>query len=312
MKKTRWAQGTMVASTFLVATSFPVVASIAGTMDSVVLTVLRFALAALLFLPIVALRHRREVLPTWRSLVRYAVLSAPLVGFFFAMFESLRTTTAVNTGALFTLAPIFAALFALGLLGERLGGRRLLALVVGMVGSVWVVFRGQPSHLMGLDLALGDGFFLAGTASLGLYTVLIKRLRRGEPMAVMTFWTLVTGSGWLLVLGWDELAAVRWSEVEPRVLGAISYLALFTTLITFLITQMAITVIGATRAMAYTYLNPALVAILAWALGGEAIGLTSLPGVGLTLGAMVVLQRGSPASPVSASRPDQSCRPRYA
>jgi len=63
-----------VVATVLVATSFPVVASIAGAMDSVVLTLLRFALASLLFLPLVALRYRREMIPTWRSVVRYAVL----------------------------------------------------------------------------------------------------------------------------------------------------------------------------------------------------------------------------------------------
>ncbi len=122
MKKTRWAQGTMVASTFLVATSFPVVDSIAGAIDSVVLTLLRFAMASLLFLPLVALRHRGYLIPNWRSLARYAALSAPLVGFFFAMFEALRTTTAVNTGALFTFGPSFAALFALVMVGERLAG----------------------------------------------------------------------------------------------------------------------------------------------------------------------------------------------
>ncbi len=92
--------------------------------------------------------------------------------------------------------------------------------------------------------------------------------------------------------------AVRWSEVEPRVFGAISYLAIFTTLISFLLTQTAVTVIGATRTMAYTYLNPALVALLVWMLGHEAIGWMSLPGVGLTLVSMVVLQRGGPPSPL--------------
>ncbi len=128
----------------------------------------------------------------------------------------------------------------------------------------------------------------------------------------MTFWTLVTGSGWLLVLGGGDLMAVHWSEVEPRVFGAISYLAIFTTLVSFLLTQTAVTVIGATRTMAYTYLNPAFVALLAWVLGGEAIGWMSLPGVGLTLLALVALQRGSPASRYSASRPASSCQPRYA
>ncbi len=285
-------------ATVLVATSFPVVASIAGAMDSVVLTLLRFALASLLFLPLVALRYRREMIPTWRSVVRYAALSAPLVGFFLAMFEALRTTTAVNTGALFTFGPSFAALFALVMVGERLAGRRVAALVAGMVGAMWVVFRGESSRLVELDLAVGDAFFVAGTVSLGLYAALIKRMHRGEPMAVMTFWTLVTGSGWLLALGGGELMAVRWSEVEPRVFGAISYLAIFTTLISFLLTQTAVTVIGATRTMAYTYLNPALVALLVWMLGHEAIGWMSLPGVGLTLVSMVVLQRGGPPSPL--------------
>ncbi len=303
MNKVRRAHVAMVASTLLVATSFPVVASIAGAMDSVVLTALRFALAALIFLPLVALRHRLEVLPTWRALIRYAVLSAPLIGFFFAMFEALRTTTAVNTGALFTFAPGFAALFALLFLGEHQGGRRLLALVAGMLGAVWVVFRGGLESLVELDLAPGDGLFLAGTASLGLYTVLVKRLHRGEPMAVMTFWTLVTGTGWLLVLGWDELLLVRASELDLRVLGAISYLAVFTTLTTFLLAQRATMVIGPTRTMAYTYLNPALVVLLTWVLGGTAIGWMSLPGIALTLVSMVELQRREPPPAVPATLP---------
>jgi drug/metabolite transporter (DMT)-like permease len=301
MNTTRWAHASMVLSTLLIATSFPVVASIAGSLDSLVLTFARFALASLLFLPLVALRYRREVVPTWRSLVRYAALSAPLVGFFCAMFEALRTTTTVSTGALFTFAPIFSAVFAFLLLRERMTSRRLVALVAGMVGAVWVVFRGEPSRLMELDLVAGDALFVAGTASLGLYAVLIRRMHRSEPMAVMTFWTLVTGSAWLLLLGWDEIAAVRWSDVEPQVLGAISYLAFFTTLVSFLLTQIAVTVIGPTRTMAYNYLTPALVALLAWSLGDGAVGWMSLPGIGLTLISMIVLQQGRPKLSVPAS-----------
>ena len=48
----------MILSTVLVATSFPVGAAIAGGMDPVVLTFLRFCLAALLFAPIVAQRFK--------------------------------------------------------------------------------------------------------------------------------------------------------------------------------------------------------------------------------------------------------------
>jgi len=284
----------MIVSTLLVATSFPVVAAIAGELPSIVLTLVRFALAVLLFLPLVALRHRKEMLPDWRSLARYGLLSAPLVGFFLAMFEALRTTTAVNTGALYALVPIFAALIAYFLVGEKIQGRRAIALVAGMVGALWVVFRGDPARALEFDVSVGDALFLAGTVSLGLYVVLVKRMHRGEPMAVMTFWTLVTGTGWLLIFGWNDLTAARWDAVESRTMVAIGYLALFTTLITFLLTQNAVTVIGPTRTMAYSYLNPALVALLAWALGEAAIGWRAVPGVALTFVSMAILQRSAP------------------
>lgn len=277
-------------STLLVATSFPVVESIAGDLDSAVLAVVRFALAALLFLPLVVARHGRRVLPTWRSLVRYALLSAPLVGFFFGMFEALRTTTAVHTAALFTFAPAFAAVFSLLLLHERFSLRRVLGLGLGMLGASWVALGGDPERLVALHFVAGDAIFLAATASLGLYGALVKRLHRGEPLEIMTFWTLVTGTAWLLLLGHDPLTHVPWTAFEPRVLVAVGYLALFTTLITFLLTQSATLVIGPTRALSYTYLNPILVAVLAWTLGADALGLAALPGVGLTFASMVVLQ----------------------
>lgn len=299
--ESRRAHVTMVVSTLLVATSFPAVAAVAGTLDSTVLTLLRFALASLLFLPLVALRHGRETIPSGRSLVRYAVLSAPLVGFFFAMFEALRTTTAVNTAALFTLGPSFAALFALLLLRERLTSRQLVSLLVATLGATWVVLRGDPSRLLEFDLVVGDGYFIAGTAALGLYSTLVKRLHRCEPMAVMTFWTLVTGTGWLLLLSWSELPSIGWGAIEPPVFAGIGYLAVFTTLVTFMLGQRAVVVIGPTRMMAYTYLNPAIVALIAWIIGDGAIDWAMVPGIALTLVAMISLQR--PSSPGDAAIP---------
>lgn len=298
MKETTKAHLMIGAATLLISTSFPVVAEIAGSLDSLVLTLLRFVLASLLFLPIVLVANREQLVPTGRSFVRYAVLSAPLVGFFLAMFEALRTSTAINTGALATFGPGFAALFAFMIVRERLGGRRVLALVTGMVGALWVVFRGDPSRVLELELIEGDWIFLAGTASLGLYAVLIQLLHRGEPTAVMTFWTLVTGSLWLLAFGWSDLGEVDWPAVEPRVFLWIAYLAFFTTLLSFFLNQKAVTVLGPTRTMAYSYLNPGLVALLAWWLGQEAIGWRALPGIALTLVSMLVLQRR--AAPRSA------------
>lgn len=281
----------MLLSTALVATSFPMTGSVAGSVDSGVLTLLRFALAAMLFAPLVAFRHSRSLRPDFPSLVRYAALSAPLVAFFVAMFEAMRTTTPLNAAAIFTLGPAFATLFSVLIGGERADPRRLAALAVGLVGAVWVLFRGEVTRLVSLNLAVGDAWFLGGTVSFGLYGALVKRLHRGEPMAVMTFWTLVTGAFGLCFVFGRAVLDTHWFAIEPRVYGVVFYLALFTTLGTFLITQRSVVAIGPIRTMAYTYLNPTFAAVLAWGLGEGPPGWGTLPGIALTCIAMIALQR---------------------
>ncbi len=292
MTQPRHAHGMMLATSLLAATSFPVSGSLAGQMDSGVLALLRFGVAAAIFTPLVVWRYGRQAIPTARSLAGYAALSALLVGFFLATFEALRTTTPLNTGALFTLTPAFTAVIAFTFLRERIAGRRLVALVTGLVGALWVVFQGDLSRLRAMDLARGDLYFTLGTLALGTYAVLVKRLRGDEPLAVMTLWTLLTGTGWLLAFRGTELAAIEWAGVAPGLLGSILYLAVFATLVTFLLTQGAVHAIGPTRAASYNYLTPGLVALLAWASGDAPVGWATAPGIALTLLSMAVLQRG--------------------
>lgn len=279
----------MLVATFLIATSFPVVAAIADGMESQVLTFLRFLVAALLFLPIVVLKYGLT-LPGLRDLSRYAAISASMVGFFWCMFEALETTTALNTGALFAFIPGIAAIVAAVLLKERLGRKKLIALILGAVGALWVVFRGDPERLLGLELNRGDLIFFAGCICFGFYMPLVKYFHRGEAMPVMTFWTLATGALWLSLLSLPALAVMDWSAVPSRVYLGTLYLAVFTTLITFFLAQYSTLRLGPTRVMAYSYMNPALVLALTWSLGQPPPGLMVLPGVLIVLAATFVLQ----------------------
>lgn len=285
----------MLMATALVATSFPVGAAITNGLDSLVLTFLRFALAAVLFAPIVAWRYGL-VMPGLRDLARYGVLSAYLVGFFWSMFAALRLTSALNTATIFALAPVITAAVSALLLKEKLSGAARIALPIGMIGVIWVVFRGDPAALISLRLGLGDGIFLAGTILFGFYGPLVKYFHRGEPMAQMTFWTLATGALWLLLLSAPRLSNVAWSAVPISVYGGIAYLAVFTTLVTFFVFQWSSTVIGPTKVMSYTYLNPVLVLLIGLALGQEIPLLATYPGLLLIVAATFVLQWSKPTA----------------
>ncbi len=291
------AHGLMLLATVLIATSFPVGAAITHGLDSVVLTLLRFSLAALVFAPIVAWRCGLPW-PGWRDLARYSVISACLVGFFWGMFAALRFTSVLNTATIFTLTPAITAAVSAVLLRERLGRAARVALPVGMVGALWVIFRGDMGALLAMNLGLGDAIFLAACIAMGCYSPLLKLLHRGEPMARVTFWTLVTGAGWLFLLSAGRLGAVGWTTVPVAVYGGIAYLAVFTTLITFFIFQRSVAVIGPTRVMSYTYLNPVLVLLIGLGFGEPLPALTTYPGLVLIVGATFILQRAQ--APVNA------------
>jgi len=283
------AQAFTLFATLIVSTSFPVGAAITHGLDSVVLTLLRFCLSVLILGPIVAWRYGLTR-PTLRDLARYATISTLLVGFFVAMFEALRYTSPLNTATIFTLMPAFGAVATALILKETPSPRTVVALGLGMVGAVWVIFRGDFTSFNALTFNKGDAIFLAGTVAMGIYGPLIKSLHRGEPMMKMTFWVQVIGVGWLLLLSLPRLDGVVWVNVPPITYLGIIYLGAFTA-VTFFIFQWSTMIIGPTKVMSYTYLNPVLVLIIGLIFGDGAPPSLTYPGLLLAVGATIVLQR---------------------
>lgn len=281
----------MLVASVIVSTSFTVGAAITSGLDPAVLTLLRYLVAVCCFAPLLIVRHG-FILPPVRQLLGYSLISAATVGFFWCMFASLRYTSALNTSVIFTLVPGISGVYSALFLGERLGRPRLAALVLGMLGAVWVIFRGDVGRLLALDVNGGDLLFLAGCFLMAAYTPLVKKVHCRESMVVMTFWVLATGVVWLLLLSAPHLPAVDWRAVEMKVWAGIVYLALFSTIVTFYLTHLATLYLGPTRVMAYSYFYPAFVLVIDWGFGHGFPPPLILPGVLVVTLATIVLQRG--------------------
>lgn len=292
----------MLVAATLVSTSFTVGKAIAAGLDPILLTLIRFVLASLLFLPYVAWQFGLAR-PSLKQLGRYSIISGALVVFFWLMFEALRSTSALNTSVIFTLVPGISGMYSAVLLRERLGRYRLIALTLAMTGALWVIFEGSLNRLLALELGMGDLIFFIGCLFMAAYTPLVRLLHRGESMVVMTFWVMATGSFWLLLLlGLNRLPDVDWHAVVPQVWAGIVYLAVFCTIITFFLTQFATLRLGPTRVMAYSYLYPPMVLIIDWCFGHGLPPLRTIIGVVIIVPAMVVVQRGAGKLPPGRTR----------
>ncbi len=273
----------------LVSGSFPVGAAISHDLDPAVLTLIRFALASVLLAPLIWYRYTLKI--SLKSFARYGLISAALVVFFWCMFYSLCYTSALNTSAIFTVVPGLAGIYAMFLNKERLGKPRLIALFLGIIGALWILFKGDMALLATFSWNRGDVVFFVGCLFMGLYTPLVRLLHRGEPMLLMAFWVMVTGTVWLFLLAGSQLPFIQWAAISAKVWVGIAYLAIFSTIVTFFLTQYAILYLGPTRVMAYSYLYPAFVLVFNPFFGGSWPGIVILPGIVIVIAAMIVVQR---------------------
>ena len=286
---TLYVHALMLLMVIVVSGSFPVAALITDALPPALMMFLRFLTAAVLFAPFVFVKHG-FALPARKTLLGYALLSIPLVVFFWCMFESLRYTSVINTGALYTTVPAITAVFAYVINQDKTSPRRALGLMFGTLGALWIVFRGDLQALINLNFNDGDLIFLTGCLFMGIYSPLIKKLYAGEPMALMTFWVILIGAVWLLLISLHDLDTVMWRDVKTEVYLGLLYLAIFTTLGSFFILQFATIRLGATKVAAYSFLTPVFVIALSIILGMAIFQWALVPGIFLVLLSMVLVQ----------------------
>ncbi|MEL7182826.1 MAG: DMT family transporter, partial [Pseudomonadota bacterium] len=206
----------------LVAGSFPLGAAAANDISPLALNAVRFALAAGIIGTLVWWRGgvpRSALRAPWR----YAVLGGVFAIYFVLMFEGLKTAAPVSAAAVFTLTPIMAAGFGYVLLRQVLTPWIATALLLGGIGALWVIFRGDLPAALAFDIGRGEWIYVWGCMAHALYTPLVRRLNRGETALVFTFGTLVAGALCVTLLGWSDLGAVEWGSLPNRVWIAIAY-----------------------------------------------------------------------------------------
>ncbi len=226
-----------------------------------------------------------------QAMWRYPLLALPLMTYFVLMFEGLKTAPAVNMAAVFTLTPLLAAGTSWLLLRQRLTQRVALALLVGGLGALWVIFRADFAAFLAFDVGRGEAAYFWGCAAYAFYAPLAAKVSRGEPAVIFTFGILLCGAAMLTLLGWSDIRQTDWTNLPAIVWITIFYTAVFAGAVSFTLVQFAAMRLPAAKVMAHTYLTPTWVILWQIALGGAAPAGMVLVGVALTIVALLMLMR---------------------
>jgi len=283
-------QGHLAMLTFsaLVAGSFSLGSMSANMISPAALNAARFVIAGVVIG--VAVVATTGVKPqALRAPWRYFVLGGLFAVYFVLMFEGLKTARPISAAAVFTLTPIIAAGFGWVLLRQVTTGRMALALAIGAVGALWVIFRADLAALRRFEIGRGEAVYFIGCVSHALYTPMVRKLNRGEPAVVFTLGTLFAGGTLLFVYGWRDVLGTDWMTLPAIVWITIFYVAIFASAATFVLLQFASLRLPSAKVMAYTYLTPSWVILWEIGLGNGAPSALVFGGVALTILALYLL-----------------------
>jgi drug/metabolite transporter (DMT)-like permease len=277
----------------IVGLSFPVVGLMSKGLPPLLLTALRFLIAAAALVPLIWRASERW--PSATGFVLYVAMGLSQAAFFGTMFWAAHRTTALSMAVLYVSVPLLAYCLGLAFRVEQRGGRLLAILALGAVGALALAWAESRGRLDGLQLGVAEAVYFVGCVSSALYPVLSKwGLARGwiaEHAALRAFWSLAIGAVLVGVLGLLQETPQSLARLTLPDVLLLVYLGVFSSGVTFWLMQRAAAALTPGAATAYTYLTPFVSMLLIFAADPQRISWHWLPGAVLVVVAVALLLR---------------------
>lgn len=236
------------------------------------------------------LRHRQTIAQHLGSMLALATFS--VAAFNSLLYFAAVTTTATNIALINATIPIFVALLAWLLLGDRTRPLQAMGIALALLGILTVVARGDISVLTGLQAQSGDLIMVAAVFSWGLFSVLLRR--QAVPLPPLTFLTTQILFGTLIILPF-YLADLVWFsggfELSRGTAMPLLYFAIFPGILAYGFWNHGVHTIGPAKAAIFMYLTPVFASVLAGMFLDESLGLFHVIGGGLILAGLLLATR---------------------
>ena len=265
------------------------------------LLAIRFAIGASLLL-FFQLRKERGFLKTfsrrdWILIVSLACVG--IAGHNLLQAYGLLYTTAINTGWIIAIQPIFIALSARMFLREEMTWRKIVGIFLGFLGIFLIISKGALSFsVFRIASTFGDLLVLCSALTWAAFTVGGRGfLSRFSPLAaigpimavgcLITFLISSSRGGWHFIF---SLSLSAWT--------GIFFLGIFCSGLAYFFWYSALEKKDSTIVGMYLYLEPFITLLGAWVLLNEKVQWVTLLGGGLSLfGVYLVARKTSAVSP---------------
>jgi drug/metabolite transporter (DMT)-like permease len=253
------------------------------------LAAVRTAIAGIVIIPVFILRSRRAARWTTRDIALLLVLGVfgiALNQVFFVM--GLSHTSVSHSSIVIALMPVLVLLMAAIGGQEKLTWRKVAGLAIALAGVVVL----QTMRHGGEASITGDLYTLLCGVVFAAYTVFGKAvLARHDTVTMNTFAYLGGALALSPVILWN-IGRFNFASVSAAAWLSVGYMAIFSSVVSYLIYSYALSHIAASRVSAFSYLQPLGATLLAIPILGEHLTAPLLIGGALTLAGVYTTERG--------------------
>ena len=247
---------------------------------------------ALLILTPFAIKAVRADWPTLKQ-HWFIVLALALLGvasFNALVYLGLQSTTALNALLLQSAMPLLIVAFGWILFRDAVKPLQGFGIALSLIGAAAIVGRGDWQALAGLGLNIGDVLIFIAVALWAVYSVLLRKRPKMHPLT-FTYATVAVSVVVLAPLyGWESFTGSP-MQVNWPTIGAVAYVAIFPSILSYTFWNRGVDLIGANRAGLFIHLMPLFGSFMAIAFLGEALRLYHLLGAALILVGLVIASR---------------------
>lgn len=233
------------------------------------LVFLRIIPSAILFWALgLLIKQEIQDKPDYKNLFIAAFFGVFLNQFLFI--KGLSFSSPIDASIIMTSNPILVLVVASIVLKERITTLKIIGIIAGACGALLLVGGNGFGEFKG-EYLWGNILLLINSVSFAAYMVYAKPLmQKYDPVYVLK-WTFLFGAILYIPFGFDNFMEVNWSTMPIKVILALAYIVLITTISTYFLVNYGLKHLKSTTVSIYIYVQPVVSALTAIVAGVDTL-----------------------------------------
>jgi len=191
-------------------------------------------------------------------------------------FKGLSLTTPINGAVMMVTSPVLVLIFSFIILKDPLTTKKIIGILLGLIGSLLLIFYGQKVQLNAPNIKLGNFLVFINAASYSIYLIVAKPLLFKYHPFHFIKWMYLFGLFWVFPFGISQVLDAQWNEMPNMVYIKIGFVVVFTTFLTYLFNILALKKLKPTTLSVFIYLQPLIAGIYAILVSSDSLTLIKI------------------------------------